>query len=59
MTKAELEQLKARFDRILDNVLDEMRPGWDDSVVGFNKAWDIIRDIMNEEIRRAETNAPN
>lgn len=54
MTKAELQHLKDRFDRIFNSVLCDMRPGWDDSIEGFNKAWDVAHDILDDEIRRAE-----
>jgi hypothetical protein len=53
MTKAELQRLKDRIDTIANNVLCDMKPGWDDSIEGFNKAWDLVRDIMKEEIDRA------
>ena len=52
MDKQELQKLKDRIDRILDNILVDMQPGWDDSVHGFNKAWDVVRDILTEEIER-------
>lgn len=55
MTKAELQRVKDRVDRILDNVLVDMQPGWDDSVHGFNKAWDVVRDVLKEEIDRCTT----
>lgn len=53
MTKTELQRLKDHFDTIFNNVLVDMKPGWDDSIEGFNKAWDIARDIFKEEIDRA------
>lgn len=53
MTKAELQRLKDRIDRIANSVLCDMKPGWDDSIEGFNKAWDLVRDIFKEEIDRA------
>ncbi len=52
MTKTELEQLKNRIDAILNDVLCDMKPGWDDSIEGFNTAWDVVRDIFKEEIAR-------
>jgi hypothetical protein len=55
LNKAELERLKNRLDTIFNNVLCDMKPGWDDSIEGFNKAWDIARDIFAEEIARART----
>lgn len=54
---AELLRLKNRFDTIFNNVLCDMKPGWDDSIEGFNKAWDIARDIFREEIGRAAQRA--
>jgi hypothetical protein len=50
---AELLRLKNRIDTICNNVLCDMSPGWDDSIEGFNKAWDVVRDIFKEEIGRA------
>ena len=54
---AELLRLKNRVDTIMNNVLCDMRPGWDDSIEGFNKAWDIVRDIFQEEIGRSAQRA--
>ena len=50
---AELLRIKNRLDTILNNVLCDMKPGYDDSIEGFNKAWDIARDVFQEEIGRA------
>lgn len=50
---AELLRIKHRFDTIFNNVLCDMKPGYDDSIEGFNKAWDVARDIFQEEIGRA------
>lgn len=54
---AELLRLKNRFDTIFNSVLCDLKPGWDDSIEGFNKAWDIARDIFEEEIGRAAQRA--
>lgn len=54
---AELLRLKNRFDTIFNNVLVDMKPGWDDSIEGFNKAWDIAREIFAEEIGKAAQRA--
>jgi len=32
----------------LNNCLVEMKPEYDDSITGFNAAWDIIRDVFKE-----------
>lgn len=58
MTAAELTRLKNRIDTIANNVLCDMKPGWDDSIEGFNKACDLVRDIFKEEIDRAASRAP-
>jgi hypothetical protein len=54
---AELLRLKNRFDTIFNNVLCEMTPGWDDSIEGFNSAWNIAREIFEEEIGRSAQRA--
>jgi len=45
-----LETIKRRCDTRLDNALVEMRHDYDDSVTGFNQAWDIVRAIFNEPL---------
>jgi hypothetical protein len=42
------KQLKAKIDNRLSNHLVEMHPGWDDSIVGLNEAWDIVRAVFTE-----------
>ncbi len=54
---AELLRIKNRFDTIFNNVLCDMKPGWDDSIEGFNKAWGVASDIFQEEIGRATASA--
>jgi len=54
-TKATVERIKKRFDTIFNNVLCDMKPGWDDSIEGFNKAWWIAHEIFKEEIDRAKS----
>jgi hypothetical protein len=39
----ELQRIKDRIDTRLNNALCEMKEGYDDSIVGFNEAWDIVR----------------
>lgn len=43
-----LELFKERLDLRLNNVLCEMKKGYDDSIVGFNKAWDVMRKLFEE-----------
>lgn len=43
-----VRNLKSRLDARLNDVLAEMRPGYDDSIVGFNEAWDVMRKLFAE-----------
>ncbi|SDQ98419.1 hypothetical protein SAMN05519103_00306 [Rhizobiales bacterium GAS113] len=47
---APLRHLKDRLDTRLNNHLCEMKEGYDDSVVGFNEAWDIVRKAFAEAL---------
>lgn len=38
--------LKNRIDTRLNDYLCEMKPDYDDSITGFNEAWDIVRDAF-------------
>ena len=49
----ELLRIQDRLSTAFNNVLCEMTPGYDDSVTGFNEAWDVARRILREEIDRA------
>ena len=44
----EVERLKERIDLRLNNYLVEMKEGYDDSITGFNEAWDIVRAVFGE-----------
>jgi len=39
----ERERIKDALDFRLNDYLCEMREGYDDSIVGFNEAWDVVR----------------
>jgi hypothetical protein len=41
--REEIRVLKSSIDIRLNNRLIEMKPEWDDSITGFNEAWDIVR----------------
>lgn len=41
--EATQQRLKNTIDIRLNNCLCEMKEGYDDSIVGFNEAWDIVR----------------
>ncbi|MDE2104474.1 MAG: hypothetical protein KGL39_44980 [Patescibacteria group bacterium] len=47
-----VRQLSERISLRLNNHLCEMEEGYDDSIVGFNKAWDIVRAVFDEELGR-------
>lgn len=47
------ERLKTRIDTRLNDCLCEMKPDYDDSIVGFNEAWDIVRAIFKDEAEAA------
>lgn len=48
-----LRRVKERLDTRLNNILCNMQPGYDDSITGFNEAWDAVRKVLDEEIERA------
>lgn len=52
-----LRRLAARMSTRLNNHLCEMQEGYDDSVVGFNEAWEIASATIKEAIE-AEEAAP-
>ena len=52
MTKDELKMLKNAIDARMESYLVEMRPDYDDSVTGFNEAWDIVRKFFAERIEK-------
>ena len=45
----EQNQLKRRVDFLLNEQLCCMEPDYDDSITGFNEAWNIVRKILSEE----------
>lgn len=42
-------RFKDRLDTRLNNHLYEMKDGYDDSITGFNEAWDVMRKFFAEE----------
>lgn len=38
--------IKNSIDTRLNNYLCKMKPGYDDSIVGFNEAWDVVRETF-------------
>jgi hypothetical protein len=51
--EAALRRTQSRIDYRLNEYLCEMKPGYDDSITGFNEAWDIVSKILNEETAHA------
>jgi hypothetical protein len=49
--RATLERIKVRIDTRLNDCLCEMKDGYDDSIVGFNEAWDIVRAVFQDEMK--------
>ena len=52
MTRDELKMLKNAIDARMESYLVEMKPDCDDSIVGFNEAYDIVRKFFAERIER-------
>jgi hypothetical protein len=50
--KRERNALKSRIDYLLNEHLCEMKPDYDDSIAGFNEAWDIIRAVLADTCAR-------
>jgi hypothetical protein len=48
-TVSALANIKAKIDHRLNARLCEMKPNYDDSITGFNEAWDIVRAVFKEE----------
>lgn len=48
----EIKRLKERIDNRLNNVLCDMKEDYDDSIVGFNEAWDNVRKIFADELAK-------
>lgn len=44
----EWRKVKEKIDNRLNNCLVEMKPDHDDSITGFNEAWDIVRKAFDE-----------
>ncbi len=42
-------RVRDRLSTRLNNYLCEIKPGYDDSIVGFNEAWDVMRKMFDED----------
>lgn len=51
---ADLRKIQNRIDHRLDAALCEMKEGYDDSIVGFNEAWDLVRKVFAEALSASE-----
>lgn len=54
MTAEELQALRDRLSNRLNDVLCEMKPDYDDSITGFNEAWDVMRKCFDDEATRID-----
>jgi hypothetical protein len=54
MPQVDLDHLAYRLNSRLDGYLATMKPNHDDSIVGFNEAWDIVRDVLEQERKSKE-----
>ena len=46
-----LDAIKSRIDMRMNDHLGGMKPDHDDSITGFNEAWDIVRDTFAEAMK--------
>ncbi len=49
--REEIERIKNRIDSHLNDYLCEMKPDHDDSITGFNEAWDIVRKVFADALQ--------
>jgi hypothetical protein len=49
--RAALTRIKSRIDSRLDKHLGEMKPNYDDSITGFNEAWNIVQNTFKDELK--------
>jgi hypothetical protein len=52
--RAAITKIKNRIDSRLNDYLCEMEPGYDDSITGFNEAWDIVHKTFEEALNEDE-----
>jgi len=52
--EAALERLRWKLETRLNNYLCEMKPNYDDSITGFNEAWNVMRKLFEEERKALE-----
>ena len=55
----DLTRIKDQIDTRLNDCLCEMKPGYDDSVVGFNEAWDIVRKVIDGHLTETKPPPPS
>lgn len=46
---AAIASIESALSDALNAHLCEMKPGYDDSIVGFNEAWDVMRKVLQRE----------
>ncbi len=50
MTELELRNLKVALNDRLNNYLCELKPNQDDSITGFNEAWEVMGKFFDDKI---------
>ncbi len=58
MTENEILHLKHRLETRLNNHLVDMKPNYDDSITGFNDAWDIMREMFEKVLDEIVSEKP-
>lgn len=43
----DLNRIQRNLDALLNDYLCEMKPNYDDSITGFNEAWDVVSKFLN------------
>jgi hypothetical protein len=51
-TAPPLDDMRSRLSYRLNDHLCEMKPDHDDSIAGFNEAWDVVRNFFDDEAAR-------
>lgn len=54
MTESELRNLKVALNTRLNDVLCEMKPDYDDSITGFNEAWEVMSKFFEDKIAQVK-----
>lgn len=53
-----LQEVKNRLETRLNDHLCEMKPDYDDSITGFNEAWDVMRSLLHTPAHTSPESTP-